>query len=704
MKHTLTWDNIGFFVDGKPAPFISGEFHYFRVPHDDWERRLILLKESGANAVATYIPWIVHEETEGNIVFDDCPQRNLTEFFTLCDKLDLMVIARPGPYQYAELVRNGLPVWLTDGHPEILAQRQNGEIITKGAVSYLHPLFLEKAEKYIRAACEKIRPFLVTNGGPIVSVQVDNELCGVQVWSGSIDYNPAGMGVGETGGHYPEFLKEKYGTVSAMNAAYGTDFADFTDVNPQRDAPSTDTVFGQRFSSDYLSSYCKSIEKYAAHVVSWLRDSGIDVPLCANAASLNESPLLYNLPSVLSSGGMPCLMGTDHYYTLNPDWDNNPTPQQYLKWIASLDIINEIGSPRTLFEMQGGNLSDFPAMYVEPLSAFYMTQNALGLQGANYYIFTGGPNFNNTGHTGDVYDYCAAVSADGEIRPHYYCQKERNEHSINHSWMQRAERKYNIQLGFTWEQRRQDRYAPRFARDDIKLNKYTEDICFAMLGEGYHPKYIELSHNLDITKPLVLTCDGRMAKEKQENVVEFLKAGGKMLITPFVPELDEDFNPCTILKDFLGVGKIERIPNSAQNSICFQDGEKAYGFTKTYTCDIADAEPIMYRNENDVPVAYKKRVGKGEFIWLGGLFVYKFFSQNMLIDRLFRMLGAEPVAECSGKALWTTVIEDGNNATCFVINLLCGKQKETIKVNANGKVHDLGEIEVPAMTVLTFDL
>ena len=93
----LSWNKQSFLVDGKPAPLISGEFHYFRVPKKDWRERLILLKESGANAAATYIPWIVHEPREGEILFDDVDGRCLTEFLELCCELDIMVIARPGP-------------------------------------------------------------------------------------------------------------------------------------------------------------------------------------------------------------------------------------------------------------------------------------------------------------------------------------------------------------------------------------------------------------------------------------------------------------------------------------------------------------------------------------------------------------------------------------------------------------------------------
>jgi len=704
MPHTISWNNSGFIIDGEPKPLISGEFHYFRVPHKDWKERLIKLKESGANTVATYIPWIIHEPEEGNIVFDDCPQRNLTEFLELCAELDLMVIARPGPYQYAELVYCGLPVWLIEGHPEILAKRIDGTKVAASAVSYLHPFFLEKAREYIRSADKIITPFLSTNGGPIISVQIDNELCGVQVWSGSIDYNPEGMGFGKADGVYPSYLKEKYQDIKALNLAYNTDFSDFTDINPCTDAPSDETVFGKRFRGDYFESYCVSIEKYALTVADWFKEDGIDVPLCANAASLNESPLLYRLPQLLKRDNMPFLMGTDHYYTLNPDsWENNPTPQEYLKWMASLDIMYEMGMPRTLFEMQGGTLSDFPPMQPETLSAFYFLQNALGLKGANYYIFTGGPNFGVTGSTGDVYDYHAAIGADGEIRPHYYCQKERNEHTLARSWMQTIDRTFNIQLGFTWEQRRQDKYSPRFARDDLRLNKYTQSLQFALIGEGYHPKYCEIGNELDTSKLLLLPCDGRMTAEKQKNVIDFIKKGGKVIITPFVPETDEDFNPCTLLKDYIGMGEIKRAQNP-QSRIAFDDGELVYGISRVYTCDGFDGTPILRQHVTGDTVAYKKEIGKGSVIWLGCSFTYSYFSQNMLIDRLFGMLGSKPITVSDSKYLWTTLFEDGENAICYLINLLSGKQTANIKITANGKVHDLGNVEVPAMTVMPIDL
>lgn len=703
MKHTLTWNRNGYQIDGVETPLVSGEFHYFRVPYEAWKERLILLKESGANAVATYIPWIIHEPEEGNIVFDDCPQRELGTFLKLCDELDLMVIARPGPYQYAELVCSGLPVWLFDSYPEIHAQFANGTNMASGTVSYLHPTFLEKARKYIAAADAMIRPFLVTNGGPIVSVQIDNELSGIHVWKGSLDYNPIGMGYGREDGIYPTFLKEKYGTVAAMNEAYGTAYDSFCAVNPATDARDESTLCGQRFVADYSDAYTRMIETYACTVAAWFREDGIDVPLCTNCASINEAPYLHRLPQMLSTPELPFLMGVDLYYTLSPAWEDNPTPQNYLRWMAALDLMNEMGMPPTVFELQGGTLSDYPPMQEECLSAFYFALNALGTKGANYYIFAGGPNFGITGSTGDIYDYHAAIGCNGEIRPHYYCQKERNEHTLARPWMQKVERSYNVQLGFVWEQRRRDKYAPRFGRDGIRLNQYIENLQFTILGCGYHPRYRELGNELNPQKPLILPCDGRMSAEKQQAVIRFLEQGGRLLITPFVPELDEDFNPCTLLKDYIGMGEIAKIDNPQSRAI-LNDGTLIYGIPHTYTCDSFGGEVVLRTHVTDQPVARVKNVGNGKVLWLGIEYTYSLFSQNTMMEHMLRLLGEEPAAQCSNTYLWSTVFEDGEHAICYAVNLLAGKQKASLKVKANGVWHDLGELEVPGMTTLAIDL
>jgi len=175
---TVQWNERGYTVGGKPTFLVSGEFHYFRVPKSDWERRLKLFKEAGGNSIATYIPWILHEPTEGDIRFGDQPYRDLDGFLTLCRELEIYVTARPGPYQYSEMLFDGLPGWLCENYPEILARNVKGEAFRKSSVSYLHPLFLKKARTWFSKVAPVIAKHTVSRGGAVVFAQFDNELMG----------------------------------------------------------------------------------------------------------------------------------------------------------------------------------------------------------------------------------------------------------------------------------------------------------------------------------------------------------------------------------------------------------------------------------------------------------------------------------------------------------------------------------------------
>lgn len=181
------WDSVSAFINGERRFLISGEFHYFRVPKEAWRERLRLLKAAGGECVATYIPWILHEPEDGRILFDDCPMRDLSDFLRTVKEEGLMAIVRPGPYQYSELVYDGLPQWLIDGHPEIAKRHQDGRPVRLASVDYNHPYFLERTRLYFKSVADVIRPHMAENGGCIALVQLDNEMCGIHTWFG---YNP----------------------------------------------------------------------------------------------------------------------------------------------------------------------------------------------------------------------------------------------------------------------------------------------------------------------------------------------------------------------------------------------------------------------------------------------------------------------------------------------------------------------------------
>jgi beta-galactosidase len=156
---TIDYDNNRFLKDGKAFRYISGSFHYFRVPREYWKDRLMKMKAAGLNAVQTYVAWNVHEEEQGKFNFEG--NADIEEFFKLAQEVGLYVILRAGPYICAEWESGGFPGWLS--RDPTIQLRSFDE-------KYLLPVY-----NYMRQLLPRVKPFLYEFGGPIIMVQVENE-------------------------------------------------------------------------------------------------------------------------------------------------------------------------------------------------------------------------------------------------------------------------------------------------------------------------------------------------------------------------------------------------------------------------------------------------------------------------------------------------------------------------------------------------
>lgn len=140
--------------------YISGSMHYARVPSYYWRDRLEKLYAAGLNAVQTYVPWNFHEVHPG--LYDFSGDRNLVGFLTTAQQVGLLVILRAGPYIDAEWEMGGLPSWLL---------RLNRSIALRTSDS----AYLSRVDGWMEVLLPMVAPLLYENGGPIISVQVENE-------------------------------------------------------------------------------------------------------------------------------------------------------------------------------------------------------------------------------------------------------------------------------------------------------------------------------------------------------------------------------------------------------------------------------------------------------------------------------------------------------------------------------------------------
>ncbi|MEU6371837.1 beta-galactosidase [Streptomyces sp. NPDC046909] len=144
---------------GRPWFPVSGEFHYTRYPVEEWEEELLKMKAGGVTVVASYLIWIHHEEIEGRIRFDG--DRDLRRFAELCARHGLDFIPRIGPWVHAEVRNGGLPDW----------------VLARDCVPRTDdPVYLEAVRTWFAAVAEQLRGLDRGHGGPVVAVQIENEL------------------------------------------------------------------------------------------------------------------------------------------------------------------------------------------------------------------------------------------------------------------------------------------------------------------------------------------------------------------------------------------------------------------------------------------------------------------------------------------------------------------------------------------------
>lgn len=138
---------------------VMGEFHFSRYPAAEWREELLKMRAGGIDLVATYLFWNQHEDLRGTLRFDG--NLDVRHFVQLCGELGLAVAVRIGPWSHGECRNGGFPDWL------------EGVDCTPRTDD---PAYLALVEPYYARIAHELRGLAHDEGGPIVAVQVENEL------------------------------------------------------------------------------------------------------------------------------------------------------------------------------------------------------------------------------------------------------------------------------------------------------------------------------------------------------------------------------------------------------------------------------------------------------------------------------------------------------------------------------------------------
>ncbi|KDR78586.1 hypothetical protein GALMADRAFT_244026 [Galerina marginata CBS 339.88] len=162
----VTWDPKSLTLLGQRVFILSAEIHPWRLPGNPnlWSDIFQKVKANGFNTVSFYVNWATHFPTPstngGQGDFQAGTYRDIQGFIDAAKNAGLWLIARPGPYINGETTGGGFPGWV-------------GNIA--GNLRDNNAAYQQAWTPYMTAITKIIAKNQISNGGPIILVQAENE-------------------------------------------------------------------------------------------------------------------------------------------------------------------------------------------------------------------------------------------------------------------------------------------------------------------------------------------------------------------------------------------------------------------------------------------------------------------------------------------------------------------------------------------------
>ncbi|NHJ86279.1 MAG: hypothetical protein FK734_12520 [Asgard group archaeon] len=542
-----------FQINGKQVFIRAGEYHYFRVDPEHWEKELRMLKEEGhLNTISTYVPWIFHELSEGFFDFygDTHPRRNLRLFLDICRKLELPVIFRPGPFIYSEYEGFGIPLWVGQIYPEVVIKTSDGDL-EKGEfyynISLNHPKYLELVQNWYAALQEEFQDYF---DNPIVIFQLDNET-GLMYNNklGQIDFNE------ETINQFHEWLQKEFENPQTLSIYCVESYIHFDEVEPPRDGLNVaKTMIWQSFFEDWIVTYLEKLRDIAV---------GLNIPLlfAINEQGQYSNPTnpVKKSPIVEIYGYNMSLKTTRSKSTLDIPMANSIIPA----------IFNGYLQPQyqALFasELSCGWFD--PRVKVPIISTIQQMIGSMahGAKGTCLYVVRDGEDL-----TGEKYHYRGLISNKGKKFKRFEAVKKLHQllEQIEEELIE-SEEIYD-EIGFaTYSMNHRilpaDFDASGHIIRPIKIIMMQAEygILGMLLANGYNPKTISLEREnlkeMKRLKTIFFHNRGAIYKADYTKLVDYVKTGGNLVTGPNFPVMNEFGSPLNTQKLYPAVVSQQKI-------------------------------------------------------------------------------------------------------------------------------------------------
>lgn len=681
----------GYFLkNGKPYFVISGEIHYFRLNPKLWEKHLRLLKQTGANTTSTYIPWDWHEYEENKFDFtgETHPARNILRYIELCNKIGLHLIVKPGPYILAEYESHGLPSWLLnrcgkDAH----ALDENGNVLSPDIMSYMSEEFLHYTFLWYDKIILIIAKHQESSGGPIVMMQVCNEVGVFQWLSGKIDYNMSVIKL------YKRFLKDKYQSIEDMNMIYGTYYSSFDEVIAPRRKINNRQEYCAYF--DFHLFYRHYYSLYLDTLIKKIRSFNIDLQLTHNIpgwiyGNAAELPMLISTYEEIMRMRTDIVFGLDHI----PEFVSFRNAHSDLACNKILKAMQPYG-PVWAAEFQAGTREYHVKSDANDLKMFYYASLAHGLKNFNYYMFSQGINPNGKGYYGKTFYYQTPLDSSAVKSSLYSTIKKYNDFiNAEKENLLLSETKADICVGFykpyfytelttsqLLKEKRLDverldlTFDPRFVREEIFFNGLLRGL--QTLNFNYDIQDLESTsvEALLNYKQLWITTTEFLDGNTQQLLVSFVKKGGHLILYPAIPTMDLYLNSCTILKDGLN---IQFIKSASPNKIDAFGIEDIFTFFREKQIFQMQDIDVVSTTKTGEACGFREKVGRGIITVLGFAFGYTTDEHLLLYEKIVSLDKIKKQAKVSDPDIQFVIRRGKKYSYLFLLNYHNAKKTFTV--------------------------
>jgi beta-galactosidase len=630
---TLTKGHV--MIDGKPVLIVAAEFHYFRTPKTAWRERLELLKSSGFNTIATYIPWLWHEPQPGQFDLTGVthPQKDLAGFLDLLAELGFMIIARPGPYIMAETINEGIPPWVFERYPEVAVLDQRGQ--RQNVYSYNHPQVMPLIDLWYKAVFSVLSPRQWGTHGNIILVQLDNEM-GMIAWvRNAIDVNePTLM-------RFSHWLNAKEPSLSDRS------LQDLKKALCEPKEPADTHVLRayQRFYREDLKTYTLSLWTMA-------KAAGMTVPPVINIHGFGDMGRSFpiGISQLVDVMGIEGMMSATDVYPLRLD-EGNFHQIQLLNAMTS--ALQNPHQPLFSIEFQAGGNGDFSGAQSSMTDLHTRLCLFNGMKAFNHYLFMDGENDPQLSPV-KRHDWGHPIRKDGTLRSHFHRYPKLNStiHTLGKTLIE-GKTTPITSVGFLIDDYLTEVHTPLTQRLDAEIKHQRNDIQFDLIArflslENIPFDAIELSRQTFTpqTHPsLWVMMDHGMAQSVQKKLVNYIFEGGKLILIGRFPQRDDLDQPCTILADALGVQRV--IPQEPFSTVLIE----GVGYTDIPASFV---EPVVGENlqtfaktSEGLTVGFESKLGLGQVVVLCAAISTNTLDDLDVVRHLARRIGVEPVLKAS---------------------------------------------------------